>query len=384
MGKKLIICCDGTWNQPNQKHPTNVTKTARALAPADAEGGPQIVFYDPGVGSSGRAVARWVDGMLGSGLSQNVQDAYRFLSDNHQDGDDIFLFGFSRGAYTVRSLAGLMGLVGLLHKGDMHHFPGAYEVYRMPSGTDAEKQERSRGLAEFRRKLLAKEGGGEHPDRTRFPLIKMIGVWDTVGALGIPAGTIPLVGGLWPNFHDTELNGFVENAYQALAIDEHRRIYEAAVWKKRTKDEPPPDGRPYVPIARQHVEQRWFPGAHSNVGGGYEDAGLSDMAWGWMLEKAKQHGLAFDEEYLALRLRPEPAGAAVDSWADAIAWRLWRRFRRPLCVDETERLHGCVGARYDAARNEGKDPFTPYPYRPDNLKDLLGRDAARSAWRDWI
>src|SRR5690349_19334729 len=107
MFKKLVVCCDGTWNWPDQEQPTNVIKTVRAVQSTDREGNPQIVYYHEGVGTQGGRVRRIMDGALGTGLSQNVQQAYRFLADNYADGDQIFLFGFSRGAYTVRSLAGL-------------------------------------------------------------------------------------------------------------------------------------------------------------------------------------------------------------------------------------------------------------------------------------
>ncbi|RVU20553.1 DUF2235 domain-containing protein [Methylobacterium oryzihabitans] len=384
MSKNLIVACDGTWNWPDQPYPTNVVKTVRALAPRDAAGNPQVVYYDQGVGSSGSKLRRIVDGALGTGLSQNVQDAYRFLADNYEEGDALFLFGFSRGAYTVRSLAGLLGQVGLLHKGDMNLFPDAYALYRHPRGTDEEKRQLGEAKAAFVAELCKPEGASQRSDRRRFPLVRFLGVWDTVGALGIPAGALPLIGRRRPTFHDTELNAFVENAYQALAIDEQREAFKPAIWTRRTTDTPPAEpGRPHVSPDRQVIEQRWFPGAHSNVGGGYEDAGLSDLAWGWMIGKARRHGLAFDEEYLARRLKPDPVGAAVDSW-NGLPWTLKRRYNRTLCEQDSERLHRGVALRRDAPAVDGKPPYTPHPYESASLTALLGLDALKARIEDWL
>jgi uncharacterized protein (DUF2235 family) len=381
MFKKLVVCCDGTWNWPDQEQPTNITKTVRALQPTDREGNPQIVYYDEGIGTQGGRVRRIIDGALGTGLSQNVQQAYRFLADNYADGDQIFLFGFSRGAYTVRSLAGLMGRVGLLHKGDMEHFSAAYALYRLPRKSPKEEAAYKAEKDSFVRKLrVSATDPSGHPERRRFPLVKFIGVWDTVGALGIPAGTLPIIGGLWPNFHDTELNCFIENAYQALGIDEHRGMYQPAIWTKKTDSTPPEEpGRPWLRPEQQHVEQRWFTGAHSNIGGGYPDAGLSDLAWVWMIEKARLHGLTFDEEYVRTRTRADHYGELVDSWA-RLPWSLRPRRYREVCRADpsTERLHYTVAERLDAQADAARRP-KPHPYAPPNLKDFLAPDA-RLQW----
>ena len=147
-GRKLILCCDGTWNKPSRgRAPTNVLKLARAIRPLDAAGTSQILFYHPGVGT-GNALDRLLGGALGVGLSENIRTAYGFLTDNYQDRDEIFLFGFSRGAFTVRSLGGLIGLVGLLRKAEMHLLPLAYALYRARRESDDKARIRQAVAAE--------------------------------------------------------------------------------------------------------------------------------------------------------------------------------------------------------------------------------------------
>ena len=275
--KRLVICCDGTWNEPDQEvhdnpadetEPTNVLKVVRGLAPVDGGQVPQVVYYDTGVGTQGLA-DKYAGGGLGSGLSENIQQAYRFIANNYREGDELFLFGFSRGAYTVRSLAGFIGVAGLLRKENLRLLPEAYELYRLPAG----KREGS-----MVRKRLEQAG---EPSRRPVP-IRFIGVWDTVGALGAPT---PILGRLTRKrvaFHDTQLGGNVEHAYHALAIDERRRPFQPDLWTG-------------APAEGQIIEQVWFAGVHSNIGGGYRDYGLSNIALDWLASRAARHGLEFSD-----------------------------------------------------------------------------------------
>ena len=286
MPKSLIICCDGTWNDPDQGGgPTNVTKMARAILPRNNKGEPQLVYYDEGVGT-GNSVDKWLGGSLGIGLGANVQQAYRFLALNYEPQDQLIMFGFSRGAYTVRSLAGLVSLVGLLRKGDLDQMPSVWDYYRTPP-------------ADRRIDFIDDRWVGE-----RRPEISLMGVWDTVGALGIPGNVLGKVGRRRHEFHDVALGKKIKRAYQALAIDERRGLYVPAVWDTQTSAE------------GQTVEQMWFAGCHSNVGGGYPDPVLSDQAFLWMISKARPL-LDFDEEYLERRVEKlaedEARGRLVDS-----------------------------------------------------------------------
>ena len=276
--KRIVICSDGTWNTP--ENPTNVVKVVRSIKPISAEGIHQVVFYDQGVGTY-NAVDKFIGGAFGKGVEQNVLDAYRFIAHNFKHGDEIYCFGFSRGAYTARALGGMLQTIGLIDKGGLKHLPEAYKYYRSPP------EERT----------SLKYNDNFNPD------IKMMAVWDTVGALGAPTPilgklTRPLVG-----YYDTHLSPQIKNAYQALAIDEKRAPFKPALWTGSIN----PD---------QSVEQVWFSGVHSDVGGGYVESGLSDIALKWMIQKSIHCGLEFDEGYLnnEALIRPNATGVLHDSY----------------------------------------------------------------------
>lgn len=260
MGKRIIFCADGTWD--DEKDNSNVYKLFTSI-PITAE---QIAFYDQGVGTEGSALDKLLGGAFGEGLFQKIKDGYTKISHVYEPGDEIFIFGFSRGAYVARSLAGMITACGVPAGAfDDKTVETAFEAYR-------DKDNRQALLDGIKDKGLD------------LPKIKMIGVWDTVGALGIPA----LFGGVDPikyGFLDTALSPNVENAYQALSIDEHRREFPPTLWDK-----------PKTPVAGQTVEQVWFAGAHSDVGGGYpaSESGLSDITLGWMMKKAAALGVAIE------------------------------------------------------------------------------------------
>ena len=175
--KRIVICADGTWNVRDQldestgkRRPTNVTKLARAVLPRAHDGVDQIVFYDEGVGTSG-GLDKVTGGAFGRGIERNVRDSYRFLSYNYEEGDEIYLFGFSRGAFTVRTLAGFMNRVGLLDKGDDYYVPDVFSCYASDEQPGSERWQQCFHNVKVRREC---------------PPIRMIGVWDTVGSLGAP------------------------------------------------------------------------------------------------------------------------------------------------------------------------------------------------------
>lgn len=273
--RRLVVCADGTWNTAEQRTdgkptPTNVTKMFRAVAPVDAKTGvSQLKYHQQGVGTR-LGLDKWIGGGFGVGLSRNILDCYRWLIANYADGDEVFLFGFSRGAYTARSLAGMIRNCGLLEGDHGDKLPEAYQLYR---DRTAASRPGASAAAEFRRKYSREIG------------IKFIGVWDTVGALGIPGRTFNWITRDKYAFHDVTLSSFVENAFQALAIDERRKAFSPTLWTAAVQ----PD---------QRLEQVWFPGVHCDVGGGYPECGLSDLTLLWMADKASSCGLAFDNEYL--------------------------------------------------------------------------------------
>lgn len=282
MAKRLAVFLDGTWNEPESEgrkgYATNVLRMMRALSPTGRGGVPQVVYYDRGVGTSG-GLDRLLGGAFGRGLSENVQEAYRWIANNFDwsgyderagdlndpafPRDQIYLFGFSRGAYTARSLGGLIGCVGLMRRSEIASLPDAYAYYR----TKPKERE-------------------SHPyhavaSKRPKPFIDCIGVWDTVGSLGVPLSILNRLNAKH-QFHDVKIGGRVLNAFQALAIDERRKPFKPAIWEK-------------PPGWQGRLEQMWFVGAHSNVGGGYVDYHLADLTLDWMIRRVEEAGLEFDD-----------------------------------------------------------------------------------------
>lgn len=277
--KRIVICADGTWNERDQldkesgkRRPTNVTKTARAIRPRAGDGADQVVFYHDGLGTRG-PMDKVTGGAFGAGIEDNVRNLYRSIVYNYEPDDELFFFGFSRGAFTVRTLAGFMNRVGLVEKDDDYYVPEIYRCYEKNKGP---------GTPEW-------DEAFHNVDGTRpCPSIKFVGVWDTVGALGAP-GIIGKVASKFNGnkyaYHDVGLNEHMENAYHALAIDERRKPFAPALWLR-------PDGW------SGQLEQAWFPGVHSNVGGGYKPDGLANEALHWVISKAQSVGLDVDWSYL--------------------------------------------------------------------------------------
>ncbi|TCJ11590.1 DUF2235 domain-containing protein [Parasulfuritortus cantonensis] len=288
--RRLAMCFDGTWN--DVKDQTNVSRIHAAIEAIPEQPGArpaQLKYYDEGVGTHfGSKIS---GGMLGNGLTENIREGYAWLIRNWRDEDRLYLFGFSRGAFTARSLAGMIGKCGIVEEDD-------------PSLPTRERKARSLAAAArvtelYKRANLA--GGDpmtELAGRTRVIRIHFIGVWDTVGALGVPLLNLSYA----EKFHDTKLGDKVDNAYHALAIDEHRADYQATLWTEI------PDR------ARQKVEQRWFPGAHANVGGGYQDDLLPEPPLAWIAGKARDCGLEISDELIHLD-GTEYRSPVVDSFA---------------------------------------------------------------------
>jgi uncharacterized protein (DUF2235 family) len=318
MPKRLVVCCDGTWNTADQEYdgrpcPTNVTRFALGVADRGEDGTDQRVYYQRGVGT--RPGERLRGGAFGVGLSRNVQEAYRFLVEHYEPGDELFLLGFSRGAYIARSTVGLVRNCGVLRREHLGRLKEAYALYRS-------RATRPRDLeAQLFRRSFSHE-----------PRIRFLGVWDTVGSLGIPSlglGLSRLVNHRW-EFHDTRLSSTVDAACQALAIDEGRRPFAPALW-----DQDPASPRP-------GVEQVWFSGDHSDVGGGHTTSELADITLLWMVDRARSCGLAFrDDAYrrpadggprtydgTTFPVDPDPLGPLHDSRTSF--FRLLRPWARPI------------------------------------------------------
>ena len=275
--KRLVVCCDGTWNTPEMDSPTNVVRLAGNVLPRSGDGVLQLLFYDAGVGTGGW-MDRLVGGAFGEGLDTNVREAYRFIANNCAAGDEIYLFGFSRGAYSVRSVAGMIGYAGLLGRDQMTLVGQAYELYRNGKSADGH---------------AAKEFRARHG--TNVPPITLLGCWDTVGALGIPDKLpgIPLDQAFADRYRwlDFNLGKHVQAALHAVAIDERRKEFGHT---------PMCSGSP-----GQVLHEVWFPGDHGCVGGGTEHKEpLSRAALEWMVEQIRELGLglAIDTDFKRLRI----------------------------------------------------------------------------------
>ena len=298
MPKKLILCADGTWNTPHGYevaiNDTNVRKIFCALSNDET----QQPFYDSGVGTDGTPIDHLAGGAMGQGLFEKIQECYRFLTDAWSPGSSIHLFGFSRGAYTVRALGGMIARFGVPTKNlDNEAAERVFAAYRE---RDPEKQ-------------AAMKYALEQQYNIQGAAVRIIGVWDTVGSLGIPGLLFELLDEKKYGFLDTTLHPSVQNAYHAVSIDERRRQFSPTLWTN-------PDGSDRVNDAQ--VQQVWFPGVHCDVGGSYSPSDLSDIPLAWMMRKAIECGLTFTQEAMEKYLPANPrkvAAPAHDEW-QPIPW----------------------------------------------------------------
>ncbi|WP_062464037.1 DUF2235 domain-containing protein [Demequina soli] len=345
--KRIVVCCDGTWSKADQARPTNVVKIARAVAPTGADGIVQHVHYLPGVGT--RPGERILGGVFGWGLSREVRDGYRAIAAEFEPGDEIFLLGYSRGAYTARSIAGFLRNAGILRPDQLGALDEAYALYR----------DRSKDTAPGERRAEEFRAAHSYPDLS----IRFVGVFDTVGSLGIPGSSVPIV--KWFNkrwaFHDTQLSRSVRAAYHALAIDEQRAAFAPTLWD--------------LPVAAegQILEQVWFAGCHSNVGGGGGNTtALADIALGWLTRMAAGQGLGFvddafvaghpvDAGELTMDFAPDPLGAFSDSRQGP--FKLWPPFIRPMLKTH----HGNESLSSSAVARQAARPT----FDPENLVEAL-------------
>lgn len=298
---RLVFCFDGTWDRLDSQHPTNVVLTAESVLPLANDGVAQVVFYSQGVGTG--KLDHLSGGIFGTGLLQNMADAYRQLIFNYTPGDEIYVFGFSRGAYTARSFVGLLRHIGIVSRSNAAQVNDAIKIYSnrkqndLVDGPDVCKERLklspdicvSADEDDWRCKNVPEYTSGDAP----LLKIKYLGVWDTVGALGVPKRYLfaqkfdrKLA------FHDTTLTSMVESARHAVAIDETREDFFPTLWNniddlnRQAGKEPTAPNAPYL--------QQWFPGVHCAVGGGGDLRGLSDETLEWIWDGARQAGLGLD------------------------------------------------------------------------------------------
>jgi hypothetical protein len=359
--KRLVLFFDGTWDKPDNY--TNVYRLFLMLGEVGEDGKRQIHRYDEGVGT------HWFDrisgGAFGWGLSDNVCNAYRWLMENYNENDEIFLLGFSRGAFTARSLAGLIASCGLLKPDAPISFRQIFDRYRreaLPVYTLRYQKAHAPRVFDFEESALL--------DHTYYhrDLIKMVGVWDTVGALGIPLGNIPGISRRTLRFHNTRLSTVVQNSFQAMAVDEQRKPYQVLLWTEFVPDIP--DSTQSAQPDHRMIEQRWFSGSHCNVGGGYADDAIAQLPLCWLQQKAKDCQLGFR----SLLTGVQAEGLATrphDSYAEFLGG-LWgilnQRHCRPIEADPVRKQNATVHTVNERIDRSVFERCLRYPdYRPENL-----------------
>jgi uncharacterized protein (DUF2235 family) len=390
MSKNVVFCADGTWSGPGAPdgddtlHSTNVFKLFRNLGGADTPATAQsskererlleavdgsvgqIAKYLHGVGDSNNFLARILGGAFGAGLITRIVRGYTFLSRNYVAGDRIFIIGFSRGAYTARSLAGLVAAKGLLDatKFDLTDRTGAYRL-----GAAVWYEHRRRCLQgnktlldELEDIVIDLPGFLTRPppdDQLVAVQIDTVAAWDTVGALGIPQYNVQRMRVDTFQFADRALSPKVSRGLHAVALDEMREDFTPTLWD--------PDPR---------ITQVLFAGAHGDVGGGYPDsggeAGLSDGALTWMSGELAQRGVQFRAPP-AYAARPDARGMAHRPWLD-LPWTALPCSSRvfPAGLDLSRSVVDRIAAGSALVEAEGM----PVPYLPANLSGYLAAHVA--------
>ena len=333
--KNIGIFCDGTWQHIDQKNPTNVALLAQAvMSRVGVEGQDvgQFVYYDDGVGVSEGVLGagtQLLGGALGKGLDHKITRAYEILSLNYDPGDRVFIFGFSRGAYTARSLAGLIRWLGILRRQHVGFSEQAMSIYRdrPPKAKDPTQQQKD--LDVFTAKTQAFRAVHSHAaapftgahgyvDGKASSLtpasdctwIQYVGVFDTVGSLGVPSN-IPFAAEVNQQyrFYDTSLSAMVRSARHAVSIDERRNTFQPALWDNIAALNTNA-GADAMSYERRPYQQVWFPGGHGSVGGGSDDGGISLPALLWIAEGAARAGFGFEPAVLnALAAKANPLAA---------------------------------------------------------------------------
>lgn len=322
--KRIIICSDGTWNKPEEDltkdFPTNVLKFSRAIKPVDDKGIAQTVFYDWGIGSYHDKIG---GGGFGAGLDKNIMDGYRYIVHNYDVGDEIFLFGFSRGAYTVRCLAGLINNCSILKKEHENKITEAYTLYKNPKVKPDDETSQA-----FRAKY-------SHAQKTP---VHFVGVWDTVGALGLPKSVFGFIKDKHL-FYDNKIGSIIKTARHALSIDEKRKDFEPTIWQQDWEK-------------KVDLKQVWFAGVHSDVGGSYppDKNGhvLSDIPMMWMKKEAEKQNLQFQPHIENVVLNP----TAKQNKEESLLYKMLGLEPRTIVPDTY--IHVSVKERYEKMKYESE------------------------------
>ena len=329
MPKNIIIFSDGTGQEGGVGANTNIYKLFNMIEDRTER---QIAFYDRGLGTGVHKITGSVGGY---GISRNIRDCYRFLFENYNAGDRIYLFGFSRGAATMRSLSSFIHYFGILPQSRPELIARAYRIYQISN-----KEKREQKAADFI---------GRH--HTMWARIRFLGCYDTVAALGLPWPAISAIMEMCPlfrhNFHDFRLSKCVDHACQALAIDDQRKAFHPVLWDEECEH-------------GQSIRQVWFSGMHTDVGGGYPEQALSDIPLNWLTDQAVDLGLHIYGKH-KVSIREDINGFMHDS-RDS----LWKRiiYRRKTRQWDTSRKQKPVIHQSVLQRTTGVDNSETSPYKP--------------------
>ena len=377
MPRNLVVCCDGTNNQFGPEN-TNVVRLVQVIQHSPQT---QLVYYDPGVGTFpepgawtriGKRLSEWIDLAFATDLSRRVQQAYVYLMNYWQPGDQTYLVGFSRGAYTVRVLAALLYHLGLLPRGSENMVPYAMRLF---SGTRTDTDDDSRTgnywqlCNEFRRTFARPIHGN---DQRHFPT-HFLGAWDTVSS----------VGWVWnpKSYPYTRFNPGIAHARHAMALDERRCFFRQNHLTKK-------DG------ATQDLMQGYFPGVHSDVGGGYNNSRLWQCPFDWLLDEARNLGLDID----TTRRNALQQHASAQSWTEkqheslTLRWWIAEFIPKKVYNDKTEKRTWRLGLGRHRTINDGEllhesvlRRITDTAYAPTNLSArFIANVRALAATPPWL
>ncbi len=376
--KNIVLCFDGTWNTADAAYPTNVVKTAQMILPSDERGAQQVLFYDEGVGSAravfAKSINNFLGGAFGIGLMDNIEQAYRFLAFNYAPGDRIFIFGFSRGAFSARSFCGLVRTCGVLRKGHIRRVREAIELYQKRDRKDGPD---TKACIDFRQAYSFAAFYGERKRGAEDPhplAVEYMGLWDTVGALGLPRHFVfAHAFNRKYQFHDVALSRMVKSARHALAIDERRSTFTPSRWdnlKQLNDAAGPSDAAGVLPY-----QQIWFPGDHASVGGGGDVNGLWQASLTWVVEGARLRGLAVDTKALEDYRKDIDLKASVYCMKRRTFSLSSISFRRARKGPDGDRLSEVSDVAVERVRAPGANLFEKRNYRPKTLRAVIKKHA---------
>ena len=376
--KRLVFCFDGSWNRLSAPNPTNVVITAESITPITKSGVPQVIHYDPGVGTGKED--KWRGGLFGYGLIDKIVDGYTFLVFNYEPGDEIYVFGFSRGAFTARAFVGLIREVGIVQRKHASRIADAVQLYQKRNPRDGHDTE---SLLKFRLQYSpqlcidpdedawrVRNAPGYKTGSAAILRISYSGVWDTVAAVGVPSDLFfaPLAN-RQEKYFDSDLSPLVVSARHAVSIDEDRTTFAPTLWPNfedlnaRLGFQAAAADAPY--------QQKWFAGHHGSVGGGGDIRGLSDGALVWILDGAEKMGLEVDRdpESPLFSLAPNdlaplenmtPGDPTLQSRIEAVVMHRAPREHGPTRVEEVS--DGAIRRWREPAENlPERQPYRPKP-----------------------